>query len=156
MTVKDIYKANYETQRDVMGFYDDKYTWAARQVFDLTTYDGSLDERFVKDILEVCKVILENRNFEYIKNEDNYVKYILVCQLLNGFSWIEWGTSIRGAWFDIDSRMNWKTRETTVYSRDILEELEWWEHHNEPHVIEAVPFTVENLIALIEFMEEIE
>lgn len=152
MTVKEIYKANYEIQRDMMDVCCDKYEWAASSVFELTTYDTSLDERFVKDILEVCKVILEKRNYEYIKNEANYIKYIAVCQILDRFNWINWGVSIRGAWFEIDMRYDWSGIVLKNYSRVIVDELEWWD--DEPDCIEPVPFTVENLKALIEFMEE--
>lgn len=143
MTAIDIYRAQYEEENSLYDCGWTKQHWAARKVFDLTTYDDELDELFVNDILEVCKVILEKRNYEYIKDEKNYIKYILVCQILKRFGWINWGTSIRGAWceashFDIP--------------KDILEELEWWD--DEHHVIEEVPFTVDNLKALIEFMEE--
>lgn len=131
------YRAIYEEQLDWYEDKKSKYEWAATDIFGLTTYDGDLDERFVKDILEVCKVILERRNFEYIEeSEDNYVKYILVCQVLDRLHWINWGTSIRGAWLGDLYRE----------SDDILD------GYGRPHM--KVPFTVDNLKALIEFMEE--
>ena len=53
----------------------------------------------------------------------------------------------------IDIYHDWETKQSTVRSRDILGELEWgWS--NNPHKIEKVPFTVDNLKALIKFMEE--
>lgn len=159
MTAIDIYRAQYAEEST--RYYDryNKYHWAARKIFNLTTYDEGLDELFVKDILEVCKVILEMRNHEYIKDEKNYIKYILVCQLLERFRWINWGTSIRGAWFEVDIQQPWPEPEPKSYSKDILEELEWCEYDFEkkrstPHKIEKVPFTVDNLKALIKFVEE--
>ena len=145
MTVIDIYRAQYEEQS---SWYEDKwskYTWAARSVFDLTTYDPALDEMFVKDILEVCKVILNRENYEYIKDEKNYIKYILVCQILEKFNWLGWGTSIRTAWFNFDSD-----------SERILEELTWCDYDEKytPHSIDPVLPTEENIKALIEFVEE--
>lgn len=128
----------YEEQLD---WYEDKktkYEWAATDIFELFTYDGDLDERFVKDILEVCTVILEKRNYEYIEeSESNYVKYILVCQLLNRFGWINWGTSIRGAWME-ESRFSVPKDIFDGYGRIDMD----------------IPFTVDNLKALIKFMEE--
>lgn len=150
MTAYEIYEAQYEEERT---WYDDewtKYEWAARKIFNLTTYDAGLDEAFVKTIVEVCKVILERRNFEYIRNKDNYVIYIIVCQLLNRFGWINWGTSIRGAWFESTNSQNWDT-DTTTHSKDILEEL-YWCNADDQHRIDSVPFTEDNLRALIEFM----
>lgn len=153
MTALEIYKAQFEEERTWWRSEPvSKYEWAAHRVFDLVTYDSSLDEMFVKDIIEVCKEILEERTYEYIRDQDNYIKYILVCQILDKFHWIEWGTSIRGAWFEVDIRHFGPGVETTNYSKDILDELEWW--GDEHHVIEKVPFTVENIKAFIEFMEE--
>lgn len=144
MTAIEIYKAQFEEERTWYPDEWDKYTWAARKIFELTTYDSGIDERFVKDIIEVCKIILEKRNYEYIKDESNYIKYILVCQMLKQFNWIDWGTSIRGAWFGAPNRSS---------SKDILEYLEWGDNDGW-HKIESVPFTKDNLRALIEFMEE--
>lgn len=161
-TALGLYRANYKEQK---SWFDDshggdysKYTWAAHNIFNLTTYDDWLDEVFVKDIIEVCKVILEDRNYEYIKNEQHYIKYILVCQMFENFRWIEWGTSIRGAWFQEEYFKPFGSDEV-IKSRDILEELEWGEWNavkkkHEKHVIDTVPFTVENIKALVEFMTE--
>lgn len=146
MNTLEIYKAHYEEEctRRYKGY--SKYSWASDLIFDLTTYDGSLDEKFVKSIIEVCKVIIENGTYEYIKDERNYVKYILVCQLLDKFRWLDWGTSIRGAWFEKDTD-----------SKEILEEYKWWTIEDGnwiTHIIDAVPFSIDNLMALIEFLEE--
>ena len=141
MTALENYKRDYEIYTSFMSG-ESKYDWAATNIFDLTTYDGDLDERFVKDILEVCKVILEKRNFEYIKDEQNYLKYIIVCQLLVNKRWINWGTSIRGAWFERDETYIWDEKVPISESDKILK------------TNVTVPFTVENLKALIEFMEE--
>lgn len=144
-SVKDLYKAHYEFHRDTFTKGESKYYWAIFYVFDICTYDSYLDELFMKAIIEVCKVIRDRTNFEYIKNEQDYIKYILVCQVLDNFHWIEWGTSIRGAWFDA-------AQGPYVKSRVILEEQEWWD--SERHVIDGVEFTEDNLFALIEFLEE--
>lgn len=132
----------HDSYADQLDWYEDqksKYEWVATEMFGLTTYDSDLDERFVKDIIEVCKVILEKRNFEYIEaSEDNYIKYILVCQLLDSFHWLNWGTSIRGAWFD-GYHPNCK-------AKDI------YDGNGRPSKV--VPFTVDNLKDLIKFLEE--
>lgn len=99
MTTLELITTDYELCVECKIF-ETKYEWAASSVFNLTTYDVGLDELFVKKILEVCKVILNGTNFEYIKDEINYHTYILVCQLLKEMNWIDWGTSIRGAWFN--------------------------------------------------------
>lgn len=144
--IKDLFKAHYDFHKETVD--EDKYSWAASEVFDLVTYDSRLDERFVKDILEVLKVIQKRQTFDYIRDGANYVKYILVCQLLRDFQWIDWGTSIRGAWFDFVGER-----------RDIVKDQAWSEWNPvlrtlKDHVLEAIPATEENIAAFIEFMEE--
>lgn len=147
MNAIDIYKAHYEEERSRRDDEYTKYEWAACYIFDLYTYDTALDEKFVKSIIEVSKAIIDMETYNYIENRDNYLKHILVCQLLYHFNWINWGTSIRGPWFESDSR------------KDILEESSWsllnektgeWDRYK----LDAVPFSRDNLKELIKFMEE--
>lgn len=151
VNVKELYDAHYEFYKEkVSGREPSKYEWAAFYVFDLSTYDRKLDKLFVDAILEVCSVIFNAKNYDYIIDQENYVKYILVCQLLDKFNWIEWGTSIRGAWFD-GYHPGFKTR-------PILE-LDGWSEPNdrgewEEHVLAEVPFSEENLRYLIEYLME--
>ena len=76
MTTLDIYKAHYEEERSRRDGEYTKYEWAASYIFDLYTYDASLDEKFVKSIIEVSKAIIDMETFYYIENSDNYLKYI--------------------------------------------------------------------------------
>ena len=138
MTIPEIYEAHYIDYCSFTGD-DTKYEWAACEVFNLTTYDSALDELFVKKIIEVLKVIFERTTFEYILDEKNYVTYILVCQLLEQFHWIDWGISIRGAWFD--------TYHPNCKSKAILE------YNLERYGLKEVPCTEDNLKALIAFIE---
>ena len=150
MDASILFKENYEFYIRNNEF-SDKYEWAAINVFDLITYDRELYEIFVKKIIEVCKVILNEQNFEYIEDRDNYITYIIVCQLLEKFDWIDWGTSIRGAWFE-------EKNSSYGESKNILDKVEWtqllvdgkWGKHE----ISEVPFTVDNLNAFIKFMED--
>ena len=93
-----------------INFYDDdwiaglekseqKVVWLSDDYFELTTYDSDLDLEFGKAIREVILVINNKSNFDYIKDRENYKKFILVCQLLEEKQLIDWGTSIRGCWF---------------------------------------------------------
>ena len=112
---------------------ENKYEWCSNYVFDLTTYDNELDEIFVKKIFEVCKAILEKRNFSFFKdNDEKYREFIIVCQLLCRLNWINWGTSIRGAWFDENRK-----EQSPIIEGDIG----------------TVYFSEENLKLLIEFVE---
>jgi len=71
-------------------------------VFDFTTYADFLDEIFVTKALEVCKAISNKSTFDYIhKSDDHHLWFIAMCNMPFFISKISWGTSIRGAWWDI-------------------------------------------------------
>lgn len=73
-------------------------------IFQLTTYDSDLSDFLGKKSTEVLKAIHNSDNFEYIKDEDNYKWYIVICNF-DFFAYrIEWGSSIRGAWFDFKQK----------------------------------------------------
>jgi hypothetical protein len=136
MTVMDTYKRSYELFKEGVECCDNKYEWAASEIFGLATYDGNLDELFVKKIVEVCQAILDRKTYEYIEaSDENYIAYIITCQLLRHKDWIDWGTSIRGAFFNKGNKAElilyyWKCGDKEFY----------------------VPFNEENIRTLIEFM----
>ena len=49
-------------------------------------------------ILDTMIQIKNRTTFEYIKDKENYRKFILSCIFIE--DWLEWGTSIRGTWFN--------------------------------------------------------
>ena len=141
MSIKEYYLTAYNSYRECVESCENKYEWVASEVLGLATYDGSLDEIFVKKFCEVCKCIADRKTFEYIESsQENYITYILVCQLLTDKHWIDWGTSIRGAWFDESSR-----------SEKILE----WTCIGQTNKIDInISFSVKNILSLIDFIEE--
>lgn len=139
--VKEQYKLAYLEYSTGVECGMSKYEWAASEIFGLVTYDGDLDKLFVERICDVCKYIAAGKTFEFINmSEENYITFILVCQVLYKKNWINWGTSIRGAWFDDGCG-------------DYI--LDWWvEYCNGRRVDFKIPFNTENLLLLIEFLEE--
>ena len=109
MGYKDLINKSYKDYLEVLEMqqsdnYSDclenKYAWLSNYFFNITTYDGDLDYEFGKDIYEVMIQIFNRTSFEYIRDETKYKKFILVCNLLLQYKLLEWGTSIRGCWFD--------------------------------------------------------
>jgi len=81
-------------------------------IFDFTTYDGEITELFATKALEVCAAITEGKTFEYIKDPDRYRWYLLMCNMPFFVGRLDWGTSIRGAWWnpeqpDLDTSGLW-------------------------------------------------
>lgn len=82
---------NPQTKLEFLGNY----------IFDFVTYDSNLDEYFAKKMIEVLDVILNRATFQYIDlSHDNYLNFITMCNMQFLSDKIEYGTSIRGSWFD--------------------------------------------------------
>lgn len=76
-----------------------KLSFLGDVVFNLTTYSNTQSERLARDMLKVVEAITRGKTFEFIEDEENYNLYI-TCVNLAWFSGrLDWGTSIRGAWW---------------------------------------------------------
>lgn len=73
--------------------------YLSRSIFEFVTYDQSMDELFARKAVEVCAAITSRTTFEYIQDEKNYEWYLIMCNLPFFSTRIEWGSSIRGAWW---------------------------------------------------------
>jgi hypothetical protein len=78
-----------------------KLIFLSSEIVGLTTYDYDMDKELGEMILETMIHIKNRTNFDYI--EDNYRKYIISCNFI--INWLNWGDSIRGAWFDPDGEI---------------------------------------------------
>jgi hypothetical protein len=68
-------------------------------IFDFTTYDGEMAELFASKALEVCSAISDSTTFEYIKDTEQYRWYLVMVNMPFFADKLEWGTSVRGAWW---------------------------------------------------------
>lgn len=71
----------------------------AEFIFDFTTYDSEMAELFAAKAVEVCAAISHKATFEYIEDADQYRWFLLMCNMPFFAKRLEWGTSIRGAWW---------------------------------------------------------
>lgn len=69
------------------------------EIFDFTTYDSEMSELFAAKALEVCAAVSAKATFKYIEDPDNYRWYLLMCNMPFFANRLEWGGSIRGAWW---------------------------------------------------------
>lgn len=78
-----------------------KLMFLGSDVFDFTTYDGEVYELFAKKMIEVIDCILNKKTFDY-QNEstENYLNFLTMVNMPFLSDKLEWGMSIRGAWFD--------------------------------------------------------
>src|SRR3546814_1407074 len=59
-----------------------------------------MDELLGQRVVEVCRAITTRVTHDYIKVEEQYRWYILMCNMPFFAPRLNWGTSIRGAWWD--------------------------------------------------------
>jgi len=78
---------------------DSRLEYLSRNIFDFTTYDSQIDELFARKAVEVCEAINNRQTFEYIKDTENYKWYLIMCNMPFFYCRLEWGTSVRGAWW---------------------------------------------------------
>ncbi len=71
-------------------------------VFEFTTYDGGISDKMSRIALPICLAITERTTFDFIEDEDNYLNYITYANTDFFSQKLEWGTSIRGAWWDLN------------------------------------------------------
>ena len=74
-----------------------KLEYLSECIFQFITYDREMSEFLAIKAIEVCKAITNKENFKLISKTDNYIWYIVMCNLPFCAEKIEWGTSIRGA-----------------------------------------------------------
>ena len=75
-----------------------KMEFLGSKIFYFTTYDGAIDVLFAEKMVEVLECILNRTTFEY--QEEKYINYLTMVNMPFLSNKLEWGTSIRGAWFD--------------------------------------------------------
>lgn len=74
--------------------------YLSQHIFDFTTYESEADELFARKAVEVCSAITDGKTFDYIANPQGRIWYLLMVNMPFFAPRLEWGTSIRGAWWD--------------------------------------------------------
>lgn len=122
---------NYQFWKEEECAPESKLEYLGKIVFGFTTYSGDLDVLFAEKMLPVLRCIINRTNFEYIKDSDQHVNYIAMCNSPFLVDKLEWGTSIRGAWFDSYKRYEIDCGRIVVEAGEIKEfitdVIEWAE-----------------------------
>jgi hypothetical protein len=73
----------------------------ANAVFDFTTYDSSMSVLFATKAVEVIAAISNKATFAYQEvGAENYQWYLIMVNMPFFQDRLNWGSSIRGAWWD--------------------------------------------------------
>lgn len=82
------------------GTPESRSAYLADYIFDFTTYDDEKSEEFGIKALEVCRAISNRKTFEYIADPVNYRWYLLMVNMPFFSRRLNWGASVRDAWWD--------------------------------------------------------
>ena len=110
--------------RDSNSATESRIAYLSGYIFDFTTYDSDADEEFASKALEVCEAILFKKTFDYIKDKDNYRWYLLMINMDFFSDKLDWGTSVRGAWFDSSPFKPTTMRSCGLYNDDMSQLLD--------------------------------
>lgn len=92
---------SYDEQQSTECPPNSRVEFLASALFGFTTYDGAMDDFLGQKALEVFRAICTQTTSEYIKEQEQYRWYITMCNMPFFKERIDWGTSIRGAWWDL-------------------------------------------------------
>lgn len=98
----NIFNHSYTEGQRFLGGHESSKLMFVCDFFEITTYDDDMSELFATKALEVAEAITEGKTYEYIKDPENHRWYLWICNLPFFAEKIEWGTSIRGAWWDFE------------------------------------------------------
>lgn len=78
--------------------------WLGNFVFDFTTYDDDISELFGAKAVDFCKAVQDRTTFTYIEDPENYRWFLLMANMSFFADRLNWGTSVRGAFWDFEQR----------------------------------------------------
>jgi hypothetical protein len=78
----------------------------AAAVLGIVTYDGSMDEVIVRTMMPTLLAIGNKTTFELIEDPKQYAWFCITVNMPFLQQRLEWGTSIRGAWYKLDNEFD--------------------------------------------------
>lgn len=99
------YKKMLDNEMNVVSEDDEtvkgrKLLFLSDYIFGFTTYDVRVSELLAEKMIEVIDCILNRKTFEYQEAESNYINFITMVNTRFLEDKLDWGTSIRGAFFN--------------------------------------------------------
>lgn len=90
-----------KTQRDAIqkDINRIRMAWIGEVLFGFCTYEEEFCAEMTRSALDVADAISNRYTFDYISNDENYRWYLLMVNMPFFENKLEWGTSIRGAWW---------------------------------------------------------
>ncbi len=100
MDYKELLEHSYKVAAETFECApESRLEYLGDHIFDFTTYDGEMSVLFARKAVEVCAAINNKLTFDYIEEPEDYRWFLLMCNMPFFYPRLEWGTSIRGAWW---------------------------------------------------------
>ena len=99
MNITDLLEKNYQSSAE--HHQQTRKAWLAESVFGTCSYDDDMAEWFA-DIIIAAASIISKEAVLMVDDEDEYRNYLIAVNLPFFDTRLNWGTSIRGAWWDDD------------------------------------------------------
>lgn len=99
MTHDQLLEASFEDAMHNECHPHSRLEFLGDNIFNFTTYDSEMSELFASKALEVCAAISDGKTFNYIETPENHQWYLIMVNMPFFSEKIEWGTSVRGAWW---------------------------------------------------------
>ena len=100
----EVLEKSYEDMREFQDENLSRLEYLAEHIFDFATYEDYMAELFATKMVEVCQAISDKTTFDYIDTDEGRMWYLLMVNMPFLAGRLDWGTSIRGAWWDLDGQ----------------------------------------------------
>jgi hypothetical protein len=78
----------------------------SEHIFDFSTYHSGMSTLFARKAVEVCAAITHRTTFDFIEDDDSHQWFLLMCNMPFFATRIDWGSSIRGAWWSTPGKLS--------------------------------------------------
>ncbi|HCI0210638.1 TPA: hypothetical protein NN553_004502 [Pseudomonas aeruginosa] len=108
-----------------------RLAYIASAIFGIDTYDSNMDAFMAWRAIEVCQAISSRTTFDYIKDLESYRWYLIMCHFPFFADRIDWGSSIRGAWWSSYEGIRFESCDLWLGDTQLCDEMvfdeEGWE-----------------------------
>lgn len=103
MAYLEILEHSYAVMQELQpGAVGTRLEYLADYVFGFTTYDSEISNLLASKAVDVCAAINDGTTTVYIRDADSYRWYLIMVNMPFFAGRLNWGTSIRGAWWDAE------------------------------------------------------
>lgn len=126
MSYLKLLESSYNQALSRGEFTCSKLEFIGNHIFEFETYEDVVLSLMTKKAIEVCGVITNFTTFDYIKDDNNNMWFLVMVNMPFFKNKLEWGVSIRGAWWDCYPNKCFKLESCGIYNgEEYLYEIEF-------------------------------